>query len=198
VSRRWRLLVLLALVLSSGALAYMARAYPSFAWDGPIAEWVQGLQAPGLKRAMHVVSLPGTAVGALVSVVAAGALVLWRAGWRAAIVVLAVVFLDAANEALKALIGRPRPGAAGGMEADSFPSGHVFHTVSFSACCGLSWRPTSAPAPSGSPPGGSWSSWGVWSVSPGPTWGATGQATSLAGTWWAAWRSGRSCGWLAA
>ncbi len=125
---RWQLPVFLALLVASGLLANLARARPSFAWDHPVAEWIVAIDVPGFHSAMEAVSVPGTTLGVLLSVlVATVAVLVWR-GWRSATMIVAVIVANAMNEGFKALVERPRPG---GNEFDSFPSGHAMHTVVF-------------------------------------------------------------------
>lgn len=126
--RRWQLPVFLALLVASGLLAYLAHVRPSFAWDHAVAEWIVAIDVPGFHAAMQAVSVPGTTLGVILSVLVAMVAVLaWR-GWRPAMVILAVIVANALNEGFKALVERPRPG---GNEFDSFPSGHAVHTVVF-------------------------------------------------------------------
>ena len=127
--RSWRLGAFLALALTAGVLALLASASPSFGWDEPIAKWITAIDVPGFSRAMELVSLPGTTLGIPLTIAAAASVVLWRRGWREAVLVMTIIVLVGANEGLKALIGRPRPGGGIGIDHDSFPSGHVFESV---------------------------------------------------------------------
>ena len=144
--RRWRPALFVVLLAVSGFLAYLAAGSDPFAWDRPVAEWTVGISVSGFRGAMEAVSIPGTTLGVLLSLAVATAAVLaWR-GWRAASVVAAVILANALNVGLKAVVGRPRPGGLG--EFNSFPSGHVVHTVVF---LGVLWALIAPRLPPGAP-----------------------------------------------
>ncbi len=90
----WQLPVFLALLVASGLLANLARARPSFAWDHPVAEWIVAIDVPGFHSAMEAVSVPGTTLGVLLSVlVATVAVLVWR-GWRSATMTATIIVAE--------------------------------------------------------------------------------------------------------
>lgn len=120
-------LFVVVLVLSFGAL----QGDP-FSLDVPLGEAIQSWQLPLLDPVLHGVSAIGwfriAAPTTIAVVVLLGVL-----GWRQEAVVLAAaaLFGHLLNQALKALIARPRPAlpaeemAALGVDTFAFPSGHA-------------------------------------------------------------------------
>ena len=134
---RLPLVLLLALLVGAGLLSYQAHINPSFGWDESLAEEVQGLSVPGFNRFMELVSKPGTYQGSAISYVVLLVPALRWGGWRLAAFVIAVALLELlVVDGTKALVGRPRPSSGPEAEFESFPSGHVLHTMIF---FGLVW-----------------------------------------------------------
>jgi len=117
-------------------LSLFAHQRPSFAWDVTIAGWVLDIPGPDIGTFMGAISWPGNKISILTTVFIATAVVTWRLGWRAGLLMLSVALVIGVNEEFKELIARPRPGEPVSTGNQSFPSGHALYVVLLS---GVIW-----------------------------------------------------------
>ena len=111
-------------------LGYLAHRFNSFPGDGPISQWLQGIDLPFFSWLMEAVSSLGSNFLTVVTVLSL-VLWLWFLGRRLEAIFIIVLPSVAGilNYWLKLLVDRPRPGdelLGGGL---SFPSGHAVYAV---------------------------------------------------------------------
>ena len=99
--------------------------------DRPVAEWFSDHRTWWLTDAMRWVSALGGATGGLVALVVAGWAGWHRSTWRPLLVVAAALSgAVVTSQAIKHLVGRPRPTLSVAATAGfAFPSGHTTTTV---------------------------------------------------------------------
>ena len=128
--------MLVALLAALGVLSLFAHQRPFFAWDVNIAGWVLDIPGSDVDTFMGAISWPGNKISILTTVFIATAVVTWRLGWRAGLLMLSVALVIGVNEEFKELIDRPRPGELVSTDNKSFPSGHALYVVLLS---GVTW-----------------------------------------------------------
>ena len=126
---------LTAVVIST----YVAWTVDLFSWDADITRWLQGFtlgEARFLRGWIFWMGIRGVA-GAVMVVVFG---YLWVTHHRLEAIFLGLISIpDLLNIGLREIIGRPRPTADlvdvligyGGIQGDSFPSGHALHVILF-------------------------------------------------------------------
>jgi len=100
-----------------------------FPIDLSVSSLVMTLENPSMTSIMNIASTVGTVPGVIISVCLSAIILGVFYGIRTGLSMLSVFIWDVANELLKFIISRPRPGHLGLTETDSFPSGHVFHSI---------------------------------------------------------------------
>ena len=138
-TRQWGALGFALLVGLLAFLTYNAVTTDRMPWDLTITKWVQVKdpeRAGFISDLIFWMGLRGVAGGVLIVVV----VWLWTTGRRAATPFFAIIgVLDLLNIPLRDLIDRPRPTpdlvgvviGYGGVQGDSFPSGHSLHAILF-------------------------------------------------------------------
>ena len=118
-----------------GVLCYLAHEYATFPGDIPASHWIQGIDFPLFTLLMRAVSFLGRAVPVSITIVLlAAGLLLFRRIREAFFIVILPAIAGLANELIKALVDRPRPGGTIGMGANSFPSGHTIYAMVICGC----------------------------------------------------------------
>ncbi len=138
-TRQWGALGFALLVGLLAFLTYNAVTTDRMPWDLTITEWIQVKnpeRAGLLSDFIFWMGVRGVAGAVLVVVV----VWLWATGRRAALPFIIIIsVLDLLNIPLRDIIDRPRPTpdlvgvvyGYGGVQGDSFPSGHSLHAILF-------------------------------------------------------------------
>jgi membrane-associated phospholipid phosphatase len=131
----YRFLIILVLLLASTiTMSVFAHYNDRFPGDPWLTQSIQSISSDGLTSAMETVSFIFDIWGSVIIVVVIGLLVLWRAGWREAILILAGGIISATAALFKSFIDRPRPSADLinvfiQEDRSSFPSGHSLFAI---------------------------------------------------------------------
>jgi membrane-associated phospholipid phosphatase len=131
-----RLAAVLLALAGLGLLAVTASQQPFSETDLEIAQWVQGLDFPGLGPTLKAVNVLTDAHMAIAFWVVAGAFLVLRGRPLEAIAVFLISFLWVGDAMLSVVVDRPSPAAevaakVGFYRGASFPSGHVTGAVAF-------------------------------------------------------------------
>jgi len=129
-------ILFLASIITMSVFAHYNDRFPGDLW---LTQSFQSISSDGLTSAMETVSFIFDIWGSVIIVVVIGLLVLWRAGWREAILILTGGIISATAALFKSLIDRPRPSADLinvfiQEDRGSFPSGHSLFAITI---CGF-------------------------------------------------------------
>ena len=144
----------LGLCLAAVVLSVLALQGEPYSLDEPLGEFVMSWQFPLLDPLMHGISAIGWfRIAAPTTVVAVVLVALLGLRWQALTLGLAALTGHLFNQALKALIERPRPPmgaeemAALGVDTFAFPSGHAqSFTIFYGFLAYLIWQHAKHPA----------------------------------------------------
>lgn len=126
-----------AATIGFGVLFFYARTLPYFAFDVPIAQWVQSFNPAWFDALMRFVS--GLGFSPLVDILC-GLIILFvlviGLRWEAVMLTFAAVGAGTLGGLVKLIVQRPRPGATlvnvfAQLNDSSFPSGHVLLYTAF-------------------------------------------------------------------
>ena len=128
------MIILVILLVSTIAISVFAHYHDRFPGDLWLTQSIQSIGSDGFASTMETVSFIFDIWGSVIIVVVIGLLVLWRAGWREAILILGGGIICATAALLKALVDRPRPPADLinvfiQEDRSSFPSGHSLFVI---------------------------------------------------------------------
>ena len=105
INRRF-LIILVILLVSAITMSVFAHYHDRFAGDLWLTQSIQSISSDGFTSTMETVSFIFDIWGSVVIVVVIGLLVLWRAGWHEAILILGGGVICATASLLKALVDR--------------------------------------------------------------------------------------------
>ncbi len=130
-ARRWALIGLCAVVFAVIAAAVIFD-WPLTTFDQSISDAVQNARTPGLDTFFVLVTVAGNSLSLTLTAIAIVAALLWQRLWRTALIIGAVIgATPLIVVAIKATVARARPipDLYEGVEAFSFPSGHMTNTT---------------------------------------------------------------------